>query len=100
MYNLKKNQEAKVATIIDKNHKAKIDYPTTWKYKLIARDRKFIEDIAKVVLKDKKYDMSLSNASSKGKFVSMNISVQVISEEERLSFFGQFESDENIKYVL
>jgi putative lipoic acid-binding regulatory protein len=84
-----------------KEQKVKIDYPTDWKYKLIALEKKHIQDVVKDALDDdKKHKLEISNKSKTGKFISMTLSLQVVSEEERIYLFKKFESSEHIKYVL
>jgi putative lipoic acid-binding regulatory protein len=89
-----------VVTTQGNQKKAKINYPTTWKYKLIAKKQEHIEDVVSGTIIEKSYKLTASNSSSGGKFISMNLEVQVVSEEERLYFFKQFETHEDIKYVL
>jgi putative lipoic acid-binding regulatory protein len=89
-----------VVTTQGNQKKVKINYPTTWKYKLIAKKQEHIEDVVNGTITEKKYKLSVSNSSKGGKFISMSLEVQVVSEEERLHLFKQFETHQDIKYVL
>lgn len=80
--------------------KAKIDYPCRWSYKVIAADAKHIELAIEKICISKEYELRKSNNSKSGKYVSMNFSTLVTSEEERVEIFNQLQENEKIKMVL
>lgn len=82
------------------NQKAHIEYPTNWTYKIIARNKEDIESATHKVLRDKKFTLQPSQKSSKGSFLSMDLSLTVQSEEERTNIFHQIYGEEGIKMVL
>ena len=112
MYNLKQNQEEKVATskehkqkepfILDSECKTKPDitYPTQWGFKLIGRDKDKLLACIKEAMGAKKHLCSLGNASKTGKFHSYNASCSVKSEEERNKIFKFFETHQDVNMVI
>lgn len=90
-----------MATTCDINgKKPEITYPCEWEYKLIIVNGVDINEIVKNTLKEKPYNLSLSNESKTGKYESYNLSLEVKSETQREEFFTSFKKNENIKYVL
>lgn len=87
--------------ILDANAKKPIiEYPCSWSYRLIGRVHELIENEVKTALGDKKYDLKLTNKSKTGKFVSIELSVEVHHEEERLKYFDYFSKSQVIMQVL
>ncbi|MBF0198145.1 MAG: DUF493 domain-containing protein [Planctomycetes bacterium] len=82
------------------NEKPQIDYPISWGYKLIGSDKNQLAQAAEEVLKDKSFSKKEGGTSSKGKFSSISISVDVNSEKERNDFFTSFSKHPHIKFVL
>lgn len=77
-----------------------IEYPCEWKYKIIASNADAAVTSAEEAAKGFKYDITASNISKKGKYVSINLIVEVESEEERNLIFGKLEDDDNVVMVL
>ena len=107
MFNLKQNQEEKVATsngklILDAECKTKpiIDYPTNWGFKIIGRDKDKLLASIKDIMGDKEHLCSLGNISSTGKFTTYNASCVVASEKERNKIFKYFEEHNDINMVI
>ena len=82
------------------NQKANITYPTSWTYKIIATSVVDIQQAVAGVLKNKERSLTPSKTSSKGKFISMDLKLNVISEEDRTSIFHQIYAQQGIKMVL
>jgi putative lipoic acid-binding regulatory protein len=80
--------------------KAKIDYPTSWTYKIIATSVTDIEHAVSNVLKDKKRSLKPSKTSKKGRFISMDMITEVLSEKERTDTFHEIYGQPGIKMVL
>lgn len=79
--------------------KPKIDYPTTWEYRVIGEDRKkMTKAIAGVIKKD--FDLKNGNSSKGGRFTSVVVSVEVSSEQERDQIFVSLREHNAIKMVL
>jgi len=77
-----------------------IKYPCEWRYKLIGQDRDKLEACVFDIMAQKEYTSSAGNISKNGKFVSMNVSCNVDSEEERNTLFKEFQDHEDVKMVI
>ena len=80
-----------------------INYPTSWGFKLIGRDKEALLKCIKEIMTevgDKKHLCSLGNASKTGKFHSYNASCTVDTEEERNKIFKYFESHDDVDMVI
>jgi len=91
--------------ILDNNtpEKPEINYPTSWGFKLIGRDKEALLKCIKEIMKevgDKKHLCSLGNASKTGKFHSYNASCTVDTEEERNKIFKYFEDHDDVNMVI
>jgi len=80
--------------------KPKIDYPTSWGFKLIGRDKDKLLACIKEGMGEKAHLCSLGNASKTGKFHSYNASCQVENEEERNKIFKFFEDHKDVNMVI
>lgn len=80
--------------------KVKITYPVKWGYKVIGKDILIIEQDLKKILKNKDYTIKQSNVSKSKKYISINLTVLILSENERLSIFEILKNTESINYVL
>jgi len=78
--------------------KKEILYPCSWSYKLIGMSRDDMENAVKPLMKHKEF--TLTDSHKKGKYLSLNLSLHVESEEERLSFFSALKDCPGIKMVL
>lgn len=88
--------------ILDSENKKrpKIEYPCTWNYKIISVNPDDAVKAAEDAANGFKYEITGSNISKKGKYVSINLSVEVENEEERNIIFGKLENDDNVVMVL
>jgi len=77
-----------------------IEYPCKWSYKLIGRVHELIEEEVKTALGEKEYELRVANRSKTGKFISLELSVEVHHEEERLRYFDYFCKSQVIMQVL
>ncbi|MDR0747865.1 MAG: DUF493 domain-containing protein [Helicobacteraceae bacterium] len=84
----------------DVNAKPKIDYPCEWSYKLIGRVEEALCEAALKALDGKEHTIARSRLSSKGSFVSVQLTVIVQSEEERLNLFDALRSHSAILHIL
>ena len=80
--------------------KPKIYYPCEWRYKLIGQDRDKLEACVFDIMAQKEYTSSIGNISRNGKFVSVNVSCSVDSEEERNALFKAFQDHIDVKMVI
>ncbi len=100
MYNLKKNQEAKVEIINDSKEKLELEYPCSWTYKLIGHEKEAIQKAIHDVILEREHNLSHSNASKTGKYVSMNLDLVIQNEDERNFIYQALKDHQNIKMVL
>jgi len=82
------------------NHKLELTYPCSWCYKIVILQEHNANAIARNVLENREHKVSKSKVSSKGKFKSYNIELQVNSDEDRTSLHKQFGEHKNVKMVV
>ncbi len=102
MFNLKVNQEEKVETLNDKleGKKLELEYPCNWCYKVIASERKALENAIKEVMNEREHALSDSNKSKTGKYVSMNLDMLVHNDDDRQFIYDALKKHQDIKMVL
>ncbi|HIY43788.1 DUF493 domain-containing protein [uncultured Helicobacter sp.] len=81
------------------NGKPQIDYPTQWEYRIIGKDKKELEEIVKEIF-PQGYELKDGQASSGGKFVSIVVSAEVASEQERNELFAKLKNHPQVSMVL
>ncbi len=88
--------------VLDNNttEKPQIEYPTTWGYKIIGRDKDKLKACIKEVMGDKEHLCSLGNTSRTGKFTTYNASCTVENEEERDRLFKCFQDHDDVEMVI
>ena len=91
--------------VLDGNmpERPEINYPTSWGFKLIGRDKEALLKCIKEIMKEvgeKEHLCSLGNASKTGKFHSYNASCTVDTEEERNRIFKYFEDHDDVDMVI
>jgi len=90
-----------VETLDDKNlPKLELDYPCTWCYKLVAGEKKALEQAIHDVIVEREHTLTHSNKSKTGKYISMNLELLVQNEDERDFIFRALKAHDNIKMVL
>jgi putative lipoic acid-binding regulatory protein len=82
------------------SNQPKINYPTSWSYKIIARDETEIREAVSHLQHSETLELTFSNSSAKGTFTSMECSTKVHNEEERLGIYRQLKKNPSIKMVL
>ena len=88
-----------MANICDLNNKKpKINYPTHWEYKVIFDASDEAEAKVKDIVKDREFKLVFSKFSKDKKYASYDLTVLVLSEEERLEIFSALKHE--AKYVL
>lgn len=80
--------------------KPEIYYPCDWGYKLIGTDKTKLESCIFDIMAHREYTCHIGNVSKNGKFVSMNASCEVASEEERNALFKAFQDHDDVKMVI
>ena len=80
--------------------KAKIDYPCRWLYKVIGSDEEQLYHALAEIIGNGAYHISLSNSSSTGKYICLNVEVFVESEEKRNSIYMNLKAHSQVEIVL
>ena len=80
--------------------KAQIDYPCKWLYKVIGSEQDELYQAISTIIPDIPYEINLSNTSSSGKYLCVNLELTVRSEEERNLIYVNLKAHPNIKIVL
>ena len=80
--------------------KVQLNYPCKWTYSLIIREDININTITDNILKQRKHKKNLSNKSSKGKFNSYKIELEVYDEKDRNNLTNLFSNHKDVKMVL
>ncbi len=87
--------------MIDLNkHKLKLDYPCSWKYKLVVLEKINPKDILAEVLGKREHTLKSSKVSSKGKYKSYNLELLVHNEEDRKELYFLLGNHSDVKMVL
>ena len=100
MYSLKKNQEAKVEILNDRKDKLELTYPCSWSYKLIGHEKEALEKAIHDVIIEREHNLTHSNNSKTGKYVSMNLDLIIQNEDERNFIYEALKKHKNVKMVL
>lgn len=82
------------------NKKPQIDYPCKWPYKIIGDSVEEMIIAVEEAVVDLEYDLTPSNISQKGKYFSLNITVDVPSEVTRDLIFQKLSKHPAIKFVI
>ena len=84
----------------DKTQKLELSYPCAWSYKLIGYEKEAIQRAIHDVIIQKEHNLTHSNASKSGKYVSMNLDLIIQDEDERNFIYEALKAHQNIKMVL
>ena len=82
------------------NKKPEINYPCLWQYKVIGTDIDELISSIKSIIGDIDHTLNESKKSSKGKYLSVNLELEVDSEKMRNSIFGKLQRHSSIKMVI
>lgn len=80
--------------------KPEITYPCTWSYTIIVSDVESVLRWIDASLYERERTLSESNRSRSGKYVSLQLSVRVESQERRDEIFRGLQSQAEVKLVL
>ncbi len=82
------------------DEKVEIEYPTEWRYKVIGESEDSLRRAIDEVLESKEYKLKHSNKSRNGKFISLQASLIVESQDERDSIFVNLKSRAEVRVVI
>jgi putative lipoic acid-binding regulatory protein len=77
-----------------------IEYPCDWSYRIIGTDEQLLRKAALDCLGNIDYSISVSNYSSSGKYISLNIETVVSSESARNRIHASLGRHSCVKMVL
>lgn len=80
--------------------KAQIQYPCTWRYKVFGTDEGLMREAVTRIITDGEYTLTHSHSSSHKKYLSMNLDIMVMNEEDRLGIYQALIGHEAIIFVL
>jgi hypothetical protein len=80
--------------------KPKIDYPCPWLFKVIGFGSAEVEDAIRETIGGDPCKITASKKSSGGKYHSVNLEMEVVSEEHRNGVYRELCEHVSIKYVL
>jgi len=86
--------------INDSEKKVVIEYPCNWCYKVIASEKKALEQAIKDVIDERAHTLKSSNKSKTGKYISMNLDLLVHNEDDRTFIYEALKKHQDIKMVL
>lgn len=80
--------------------KPQIDYPCPWLFKVIGFGPCEMEEAIRETVGAESFKLTASNVSSTGKYHSLNLEMEVASEEHRDSIYRELSGRGAIKVVL
>lgn len=86
--------------INDSKEKLELEYPCAWCYKLIGYEKEAIQRAIHEVILEREHNLTHSNSSKTGKYVSMNLDLVILNEDERNFIYEALKAHQNIKMVL
>lgn len=87
--------------IINNIHKkVQIEYPCCWLYKVIGSDKDEMRQAIEEIVQVETCTITFSNASSKGKYLCLNVEVMVHDEAARNSLYEKLKAHQAVKTVL
>ena len=82
------------------NNELQLKYPCQWVYKIIGVDTERMKTAVRSIIKSELVEIAVSRESKSGKYVSLNISLVVQSDDERKRIFTLLGQQSDIKMVL
>jgi uncharacterized protein len=86
--------------INDSDQKLVLEYPCNWCYKLIATERRALEQAVRDVISQREHKLTHSNSSKTGKYTSMNLDLLVHNEDDRTFIYEALKKHQDIIMVL
>ena len=84
----------------DRTDKVELKYPCNWSYKLISSEVKALKQAITDVIDEREHNLTHSNKSKSGKYISMNLDMLVHNEDDRNFIYEALKAHQNIKMVL
>jgi putative lipoic acid-binding regulatory protein len=90
----------KIIEVSQTPDKPAIEYPCIWSYKIICLGGSSASDIVKSVIGDREFSIETSRSSTSGKFESYDVSIVVMSDDDRVGIFHDHKRDPSLRFVL
>lgn len=94
---MKENNES---AVYSNYHKININYPCRWGYKVIGWDEALMRRAISEIMTTEACTICLSNKSTKGTYLSLNVDVTVFDEMHRIAICRKLQQHPDIKLVL
>jgi uncharacterized protein len=87
--------------MIDLNkHKLELDYPCSWKYKIVMLETINVKIVSKDIFGEREHSLEESKVSKKGKFKSYTVELIVHNDDDRKELHRLLGEHKDIKMVL
>ena len=87
--------------MIDLNqHKLRLEYPCSWKYKIVILESIKVKHISTDIFGQREHSITKSKVSKKGKFQSFTIELIVHNDDDRKEIHRLLGEHKDIKMVL
>jgi len=80
--------------------KLELEYPCTWTYKVIGTDQNLLKKAIAEVVQERECLITFSNSSSKGKYLCLNLEMNVHSDEDRTANHLALKNHPDVTMVL
>ena len=80
--------------------KLELEYPCSWKYKVVGAERKALEAAIHSVILERTHTLEHSKASKTGKYISLNLDLIVHNEDDRTFIYEALKAHNDVKMVL
>ena len=81
-------------------YKVQLDYPCKWLYKVIGMDREQLHRAIMDTISSKPSKISISNTSSSGKYICLDLEITVENEDDRNAIYLDLKAHPHVKIVL
>ena len=89
-----------MVNINELDRKLELEYPCNWRYKVIGEEREKLEQAIRDVILEREHKLEHSKASSKGKYISLNLDLLVHNEDDRQFIYEALKAHQHVKMVL
>ena len=80
--------------------KLELEYPCQWEYRVIGGDENAMRVAIEEVMDNRRHEIVTGGASAGGKWLTLIVTLEVASEEERLALYEGLRSHDAVKIVL
>lgn len=87
-------------TINEVTQRLQVEYPCTWRYKVIGTDEGSLQRAIMEVTEGTSITFERSHTSSAGRYLSFNVDVVVHSDEQRTGLYESLRSHSAVRTVL